>query len=189
MPFAEMAGHRIGYLRAGRGAGVLLLHGLGVDARSWASTIAALEGAYDVAAPDIPGLGAAKVAGGLRDFDALCRLVVGFMDAVGFERPAVVGHSLGGFLALHLALAHPDRVSRLVLVDPAGLGRETALLLRLSRVPLLGGAVVNPIRRTGRAIMRQVFRESGDPDTLYLKTLHDARVVGATARRLHRSAE
>lgn len=116
-------GGRVVLYRAGkRGAEpVILIHGLGTPAaRDWAEVIPALAGSYDVYALDLPGFGASdkgnhlySPANYVRVLDALFR--------ERLKRPAsIVGHSMGGVIALAYAAAYPDRVRRLVVVDVAG---------------------------------------------------------------------
>ena len=73
---------------------------------------------------------------------SLADFVAGFLDAVGVERAAVVGNSLGGLVALRFALSHPSRVSALGLVDSAGLGREITPALASATLPGLGEAAI-----------------------------------------------
>jgi 4,5:9,10-diseco-3-hydroxy-5,9,17-trioxoandrosta-1(10),2-diene-4-oate hydrolase len=70
---------------------------------------------------------------------------------------SLVGNSAGGLLSANFALAYPDRVNRLALVDAAGLGRELAPFLRLASVPLLGELLETPNVRNTRALMKSIF--------------------------------
>jgi pimeloyl-ACP methyl ester carboxylesterase len=110
------------YDGGGGGAPVVLVHGLGTNLSVWRGTIPALEAAgRRVVALDLPGYGLsdkADVSGTMTDFAAA---VVGTMDALGLRRSDVVGISMGGQIALTLALDHPDRVRRLALLSPAGI--------------------------------------------------------------------
>lgn len=105
----------------GDGPAVLLLHGFGGSTVTWRETMPALAAAgYDVYALDLRGFGLSD-KGYAADYShpAQARRVLGWMDAVGLQRAALVGHSMGGSVAAHVALSAPDRVSRLVLVDTA----------------------------------------------------------------------
>lgn len=106
----------------GDGAPVVLVHGLGTNLSFWRETVPALTAAgRRVVALDLPGYGLSDkgcVSGTMADFAAA---VVGVMDALGLRQPDVVGVSMGGQIALTLALDHPERVGRLALLSPAGI--------------------------------------------------------------------
>lgn len=105
------------------GRTVVLLHGKNFSGAYWAPTIRALtaEG-YRVVAPDQIGFGkSSKPASYQFSFQALAANTRALLDSLGVERFALVGHSMGGMLAVRLALMYPERVERLVLVSPIGL--------------------------------------------------------------------
>jgi len=128
----------IEYLVAGAGPELLLLHGVGDSAETWRWTMPALARHYRVYAPSMPGFGQSAVPEADYTPAFFAAFAAAFLDALAIERAAVVGNSLGGLAALRLALAAPDRVSALGLVDSAGLGRELSLALRILTVPGLG---------------------------------------------------
>jgi len=110
---------RLGYLQAGRsGPPVVLLHGWGAFKELWWSTLLALAPSYRAFALDLPGHGASPL-GGHSHMPAIAAAVSQFCDEHGLDEVALVGHSLGGNVALELALSRPRLVSRLVLVAPA----------------------------------------------------------------------
>jgi pimeloyl-ACP methyl ester carboxylesterase len=119
----EVAGLPTRYLTAGTGPPLVLLHGAGDNALDWRWVLPALARTHRVYAPDLPG--SPDSARPAVDYSPAFfeRFVAGFLDALGVERAAVVGNSLGGLVALRLALSEPARVTALVLVDSAGLGR------------------------------------------------------------------
>jgi 4,5:9,10-diseco-3-hydroxy-5,9,17-trioxoandrosta-1(10),2-diene-4-oate hydrolase len=101
-----------------------------------------------VIAPDAPGHGfSEKPRGAAYDLATYTSSVVGLLEALGIKRAPLVAISGGGAVALQLALTHAERVSRLVLVDAAGLGREVAWTYRVTTLPFV----------------RQLFRRSLDP--------------------------
>ena len=120
---AEVAGGSVAFLDIGEGDGpaVVLVHGLDGRWSNWLENIPALEQQRRVVALDLPGFGDSgmpaeeiSVAGYARVVDELC-------EHLGLGRVVVVGNSMGGFVAAELAVAFPERVERLVLVDAAGM--------------------------------------------------------------------
>ncbi len=111
-----------------RGRTVLLLHGKNFCAATWGETAAALAAdGYRVIAPDQVGFcKSSKPAGYQYSFAALATLTEGLLDAAGAGPVTVVGHSMGGMLAVRLALLHPGRVRAVVLVNPLGLNDTLA---------------------------------------------------------------
>jgi pimeloyl-ACP methyl ester carboxylesterase len=99
---------------------------------------------YRVYAPDLPGFGD---SGKPRTADYTPaffeRFVAAFLDALGIERAAVVGNSLGGLIALRLALSDPERVTALGLISSAGLGREVSPALVPATLPVYGELAVS----------------------------------------------
>lgn len=119
------AGLATNYHDMGAGAPVLLIHGSGPGVTAWANwrlTLPALARHFHVLAPDIAGFGfTERPAGGHYDLDFWLGHVTGFLDALELEKVSVVGNSFGGALALGLAVRHPQRVHRLVLMGAVGL--------------------------------------------------------------------
>ena len=105
------------------GETVLLLHGKNFSGAYWARTIDALTSTgYRVVVPDQVGFGkSSKPAHFQYSFHALAAHTLSLLDALGIQRVAVVGHSMGGMLATRLTLLAPERVTRLALVNPIGL--------------------------------------------------------------------
>ncbi len=112
------------YHDVGSGAPVLLIHGSGPGVSAWANwrlTIPALATARRVIAPDMVGFGFSERPAGIRyNLETWVAQAVGLLDALEFERADLVGNSFGGGLALALAIRHPQRVRRLVLMGAAG---------------------------------------------------------------------
>jgi 3-oxoadipate enol-lactonase len=119
--FAEADGGRLYFEVAGSGSPVVLIHSGITDSRGWDPQVAAFAAGYRVLRYDLRGLGRSDLGhGSYSNVDDLVML----LDAVGFERAALVGVSMGGALALDVALQHPDRVSALVLVGAGISGWE-----------------------------------------------------------------
>jgi pimeloyl-ACP methyl ester carboxylesterase len=110
------------------GTVVVLLHGKNFCAATWGDTAAALAArGYQVIAPDQVGFcKSSKPAGYQYSFHAMAELTRGLIDRIGARKVVLVGHSTGGILAIRFALLHPERVARLVLVNPLGLNDTLA---------------------------------------------------------------
>lgn len=108
----------------GQGPPILLLHGSGPGVSAWANwrlTIPELSKRFRVIAPDIVGYGFTERPAGVRyDMDTWVAHAIGVLDALGLEKVGVIGNSFGGGLTLHLAVRHPERVSRCLLMGAVG---------------------------------------------------------------------
>jgi 2-hydroxy-6-oxonona-2,4-dienedioate hydrolase len=144
------------YLEAGNGSPLLLLHGHEQSATSWRWVIPALSRTHRVLALSLPGTGESDPA--VSDHapgNDLTPFVAAFLDALGVAPPLdVVGHSAGGAIALRLALADPDRIRTLTLVDSAGLGQAVHPLLALDTLPGIGELAIMISRIPGGAVAR-----------------------------------
>jgi pimeloyl-ACP methyl ester carboxylesterase len=133
------------YFVEGSGPPVLLIHGLGGGVECWLYTIGVLARHHTVYALDMIGFGLSdKPLDACYDIDSIARFTVNFLDALHLERVAIIGHSMGGALALRFALNYPYRVTRLGMLAPAGLGKEVDFPLRLFSLPLLGELLYQP---------------------------------------------
>jgi pimeloyl-ACP methyl ester carboxylesterase len=129
-------GGRLATDRLGAGADtsaplVLAIHGITSTSRTWLATARALDNQAVLLAPDLRGRGRSIELPPVVGLDAHVRDMVAVLDAAGLERAVVAGHSLGAYIAARLAVRHPDRVARLVLIDggltiPASAGTEPA---------------------------------------------------------------
>ncbi|MEV5720575.1 alpha/beta fold hydrolase [Amycolatopsis mediterranei] len=131
----------LAYLEAGSGSAIVLLHGNGGSSRDWNGVIPALATRNRVLAPDLPGYGESARADEPTPGE-FARRVWSFVEAVEAGAVIVVGHSMGGLVAMNIALDHPDQVSKLVLVDSAGLGRSIGLTQIASAATPLGDVVL-----------------------------------------------
>jgi pimeloyl-ACP methyl ester carboxylesterase len=133
--FVDLHGASIQILRGGSGPDLLYLHSAGGEV-AWLPFFDQLAEQFSVHLPGHPGFAASE---GLDRIDSIHDLVfhtVDLMDGLGLERPAVVGLSLGGWLAAELAVHHPERVSRLVLIDPVGIRVEGSSYADFFAVPV-----------------------------------------------------
>ena len=116
---ARIGDHTIPYLRGGRGEPLLYLHGLG-GAGKWESYHMAFGNDMLTYAPQLPGWQDFTPPAGIDGVAGYAALVLRFLDAIEVEQLTLVGHSIGGWIAQYLAADHPERVTRLVLVDSLG---------------------------------------------------------------------
>ena len=153
------------YLEAGDGPAVVLLHGLGATNSSMLPTLAELSHDHRVLAPDLPGFGESGKP--LRAYHPAfyAAWLRAFLDATGVERAVLVGNSMGGRIAIEMALRHPTRVERLVLFAPSLAFRRFRVLqpaVRLLAAEL--GVVPVPVPRwLAMRVLRFMFAE---PDRL-----------------------
>ena len=145
------------------GTPVLLLHGLGDSADIWKHNIKALAAGHRVFAPDLVGFGFTDKPTVEYTPEVFLRFIQDFLSACGVERCHLVGHSLGGGLALKYALTYPGRVEKLVLVSSASLGPKVTWPLRLSTLPFLGPWALHPTRRILSIFFRRLVY---DPDVI-----------------------
>src|SRR5215212_309253 len=137
-------GHRVAYRTAGDSGPVLLLiHGITGNARQWDDVMPLLAQRYQVIAPDLLGHGESAKPRGDYSLGAYAAGVRDLLVALGHRRATVVGHSLGGGIAMQFAYEYPPFAERLVLVNSGGLGREVHMLLRASTLP--GAEIVLPL--------------------------------------------
>jgi pimeloyl-ACP methyl ester carboxylesterase len=138
---------RLSTLEAGSGPPLLALHGLGGTKGSFLPTVAALSGRYRVIAVDLPGFGDSdKPIGASYDARFFARAVIALLDALQLDCAHLIGNSLGGRIALEVALQYPDRVDRLALLCPSLAWRRErpwAPLVRLMQ-PKLGLVQIAP---------------------------------------------
>jgi 4,5:9,10-diseco-3-hydroxy-5,9,17-trioxoandrosta-1(10),2-diene-4-oate hydrolase len=156
-------GRRVHYLVAGSGRPLLLVHGVGESSAYWRGVLPRLADRYTVYAPDLPGYGDSAPLGSQAEDgptpERFAAEMADFLDAVTDPDagPAVVvGHSLGGSVALELALRHPERVSHLVLEDAAGLGYYVNPALRALTTPGYGD-VAGRVGRTPTGALHRAW--------------------------------
>lgn len=147
-------GRRIAVRRAGSGPVVVLIHGMAGSLDTWDPVFPTLARTCDVIAVDLPGHGASSRLRGDFSLGTLASAVRDVLDVLDIETATVVGHSLGGGIALQFVYQFPERSERLVLVSSGGLGRDVTMMLRMLTVPgaglaLAGGARLQHSRRAG----------------------------------------
>jgi len=181
--FVEINGLSVHVRTLGQGEPVfVLLHGFGASLYSWLPVMDALGQMGRVIAYDRPAFGLTErplAWEGLNPYgpEAQVALVTGLLDHFGVQQAILVGHSAGGTVAMQVALAHPERVAALILVDPAVYAGGLPQWLR----PLLS---TPQMRRLGPLLARQI--QARGPETLELAWHDPARLSAATVELYQR---
>ena len=200
-------GRAVSYVQEGSGPVLLLIHGIAGTLANWQAVIEPLAQHYTVLAPDLPGHGGSAPSGGDYSLGAFASGLRDLLIALGHERATLVGHSLGGGIAMQYAYQFPELAERLVLVSSGGLGPEVSAVLRAAALPgadlfiaataALGSTVGSRIARGLGAIglrptpdVAEVARGYAslmdrNRRTAFLSTLHG--VVGTGGQRLNAS--
>ncbi|GCE43583.1 Hydrolase, alpha/beta fold family functionally coupled to Phosphoribulokinase [Rhodococcus wratislaviensis] len=141
LTFRTIHGHRRAFRMTGEGPTLLLLHGIGDNSTTWTEITPHLAENYTVIAPDLLGHGhsdkpradysVAAYANGIRDL----------LSTLGIDHATVIGHSLGGGIAMQFAYQFPHMVDRLILVSTGGITKDVHPLLRLAATPILNEAL------------------------------------------------
>jgi pimeloyl-ACP methyl ester carboxylesterase len=146
----ELHGHRVTYRTAGSGPVVLLVHGIAGSSEQWGDVAPILAEGYTVLAPDLLGHGQSAKPIGDYSLGAYAVSMRDLLIALGHRRATVVGHSLGGGIAMQFAYEYPVFCERLVVVSSGGLGREVHPLLRAATLP--GAELVLPLIASQRVL-------------------------------------
>lgn len=143
LKYLELHGNRLAYQDEGQGDAILLLHGMAGSSQTWRSVIRPLSRKYRVIAPDLLGHGMSAKPRSDYSLGAFAVLLRDLLDELGVARATVVGHSLGGGVAMQFVYQHPDYCERLVLIGSGGLGPDVGWTLRLLSAP--GAELIMPI--------------------------------------------
>ena len=168
-------GHRVSYRREGWGPVILLIHGITGSSQTWDDVIPLLSERHTVIAPDLLGHGNSAKPRGDYSLGAYASGIRDLMQAAGHEHATVVGHSLGGGVAMQLAYQFPEMAERLVLVSSGGLGREVNLFLRAATLPgsewvlplLASNGVLAAGGRAGRLLRTLGMRAGPDLEEMW----------------------
>ncbi|MCW2714289.1 MAG: alpha/beta hydrolase fold protein [Frankiales bacterium] len=196
----QVHGNAVSYAEAGAESGgpvVLLVHGIASRASQWERVMERLGESCHVIAPDLLGHGSSAKPRGDYSLGAHACGIRDLLATLGHDRVSLVGHSLGGGIALQFAYTFPERVERLALVSSGGLGREVSIFLRAATLPgaelllpLLAGSWVRRaggkagglLRRAGVSLPESLqeclsgFGSLGDPEAR-AAFVHTARSV------------
>ncbi|GID29884.1 alpha/beta fold hydrolase [Paractinoplanes brasiliensis] len=176
----------VAYTMAGRGEPLLLVHGLGSTRQTWNGILDGLAVTHTVIAPDLPGHGESDPPAGDYSLGAFAVVLRNLLIALGQRSATLVGHSLGGGIALQFAYQFPERTERLALIGSGGLGQQLTPMLRAATLP--GAKVVVAVlarfpesftrgflRGVTRAVPRFLARPDSGPVAEDLHRLIDPR--------------
>jgi len=162
------------YQIAGSGPPVVLIHGMLNSSSHWQAVAESLADEYTVIAPDLIGHGDSAAPRGDYSLGAHAASIRDLLAAIGIDRASVVGHSLGGGVAMQFFYQFPQRVERLVLISSGGLGREVSPMLRTAALPGMSGLLsltIHPRLLTALRGGGTHLRERGIGAGVYLQAI------------------
>jgi pimeloyl-ACP methyl ester carboxylesterase len=188
----RVGGRRVRYRVDGAGPSVVMLHGIGRSLEDWSEQHELLRDRFRVYSVDLAGFGESEPLTEPSTLPALAGFVEDFLDAAHVAGPVhLAGNSLGGAVAMQVAVQAPHRVASLVLVDSAGFGREVSLTLRLLAIRPLGRLLLRPSRWGSRQVERSLFHDPAlatderiEHGYRIAQRPHGARVLLETARSI-----
>ena len=153
---------------------MVLVHGMLNSSSHWQAVAQSLAGQYTVVAPDLIGHGDSAAPRGDYSLGAHAASIRDLLAAIGIERASIVGHSLGGGVAMQFFYQFPQRVERLALISSGGLGREVSPMLRAAALPGMSGLLSLTIHPRLLGLLRASgtgLRERGIGAGVYLQAI------------------
>jgi pimeloyl-ACP methyl ester carboxylesterase len=144
-------GDNVAYRDEGAGEALLLIHGMGGSSQTWRDVIPELARKYRVIAPDLLGHGESDKPRGDYSVGSFAVLARDLLDSLGVSEVTVVGHSLGGGIAMQFAHQHPEYCQRIALISSGGFGEDVGRVLRLLSLP--GSELVLPVMASRPAVV------------------------------------
>jgi pimeloyl-ACP methyl ester carboxylesterase len=172
----RLHGRELAYVAGGEGPTLLLIHGIGGDWRTWEPVLDGLARHHQVVAVDLPGHGASDKGAGDYSLGSLASALRDLCGALGIESATLVGHSLGGGIAMQFSYQFPERCERLVLVSSGGLGPDVGLALRMATLP--GSELFLSV--TAPAARRLMHLAAGAGRALRIRPASDAEFYART---------
>ena len=135
----SLNGKQMHYVEKGKGEVVICIHGFLYNTTMWKKNIDSLASRYHVYAIDLFGWGfSERLKPDSYSFELYKNQVIGFMDALGIKKAHLIGQSMGGGTSVMIAANHPDRINKIILVDPAVLPYEFGFNAKLYALPFVG---------------------------------------------------
>ncbi|MDQ8044432.1 MAG: alpha/beta fold hydrolase [Solirubrobacteraceae bacterium] len=151
-----LTGNTVAYRHGGKGQPMVLLHGIASNAQTWDPVIERFARTHEVIAPDLIGHGRSSKPAGDYSIGGYATVVRDLLMALDLERVTLVGHSLGGGIAMQLLYQSPELIGRLILVDSGGLGKGLGAPLRAASLPgaplFIRAATSLPMQAAGHAV-------------------------------------
>ena len=152
--YVEVDGTLIHYQDEGQGPILLLIHGVMASLHTWDGWVDKLKSKYRIIRFDIPGFGLSPAVPNQKyNPEYTVNMLNGFVDALGIDRYCLIGNSLGGFISWNFAATHPEKIDKLVLIDPIAYEQPLPPLIRFVTLP--------GVRRIARKIAPRLFVDTG----------------------------
>lgn len=163
-------GHELSYVDSGTGSVVLFIHGILGSQRQWNRLLDRMDDTQRVIVPDLFGHGESEKPVGDYSLGSHAATLRDLLDHLDIDRVTLVGHSLGGGIAMQFHYLFPERVERLVLIASGGLGREVSPLLRSATLPLAeqvlrvaaSGPVLSQLTALGEGLSKVGWKPGSD---------------------------
>jgi len=192
--YRTIHGYRRAFVHAGTGPALLLIHGIGDSSETWAPIIPELAKTHTVVAPDLLGHGRSEKPRADYSIGGYANAMRDLLSVLDIDRVTVIGHSLGGGVAMQFAYQYPERCERLILVSTGGVSRGVTPMLRLMAapnadllLPLLGLPYAAQVARAAATLLRVLRTDLGRDADDWLRmfeTLPDATTRRAFVRTL-----
>ena len=178
-------GRSVSYGEAGSGPVLLLIHGMGGSSDNWRAVVGPLARDHTVIVPNLPGHGESGPSGGDYSVGGLAAGLRDLLLILGHRRATLVGHSLGGGVAMQFAYQFPEILERLVLVSSGGLGPEVSPLLRAAALPGAGPFITAtaPLIRALANRLQHAERGGRPPNTDLIEVAHGYGLLADRQRR------
>ena len=193
--FITINGYRIHYVSLGKGKPVLMLHGATLGWGQWYTNLKSLAKKYHVIAIDLPGAGSSsRVRFDTKTLDEIFTdMVAQFIDRMKIKKLSIVGHSFGGWTAMRLVAKYPDKIEKVILINPVGMNRKIPPHFRLLSIPyvasILNALILGKSREKTDLFLKSVIT---DPitklDQNFIDHFHHARLIQNTQSPFHLTA-
>ena len=191
----RLHGEELSYLDSGEGPVVLFIHGILGSQHNWVTLVDRIDDTQRVIVPDLFGHGESSKAMGDYSLSSHAATLRDLLDRLEIDTVTLVGHSLGGGIAMQFFYLFPERVERLVLVASGGLGREVSFVLRSATLPgaepvlsvIASHWMTTRLEGVGRAVTKMGWRSGADVGAIWrgfssLKDRESRRAFLATTR-------